>query len=95
MGGGAAGFGGHGPHGLAGGRIHRIGNLNGYSEDWMTRTKKTIEDELKSRGIAPEIINAVVDKIEEKSCVMPVLLAITTTALICTLIFVAIWESTP
>ena len=95
MGGGAAGFGGHGPNGLAGGRILRIGNLNGYSEDWMTRTKKTIEDELKSRGIAPEIINAVVDKIEEKSCVMPVLLAITTTALICTLIFVAIWESTP
>jgi hypothetical protein len=95
MGGGAVGFGGHGPHGLAGGRIHHVGDLNGYPEDWMTRTKKTIEDELKSRGIAPEIINAVVDKIEEKSCVRPVLLAITATALICTLIFFAILGSAP
>jgi hypothetical protein len=48
-----------------------------------------------SRGIAPEIINAVVDKIEEKSSIMPDLLAIATTGLICTLIFVVIWESTP
>jgi len=95
MGGGAVGFGGQGPQGTAGGVVRHVGDLNGYPENWMARTKKTIEDELKSRGVAPEIIDAVVDKIEENSCVMPVLLAIVTTALICTLIFIVIWESTP
>jgi hypothetical protein len=32
-----------------------IGRIYGYSEDWMARTKKTIEDELRYRGIAPEV----------------------------------------
>jgi hypothetical protein len=86
MGGGAAGFGGH---------VRSIGHLNGYGEDWMAKTKKTIEDELRFRGIAPETINEIVSKIEEPSVVMPVLLAIVATAFVCTLIFVAIWESTP
>jgi hypothetical protein len=95
MGGGAAGFGGQGPQGIGGGVGRHVGNLNGYPEDWMTKTKKTIEDELKSRGIAPEIINAVVNKIEERSCVMPVLLAIVATALICTSIFFAIGQTAP
>ena len=96
MGGGASGlFGGHGAHGFAGDRVHGVGHLNGYGDDWMAKTKKTIEDELRFRGIAPETINEIVSKIEEPSSVMPVLLAIVTTALVCTLIFVAIWESTP
>jgi len=95
MGGGAFGFGGHGGQGFAGGRVHGIGHLNGYGDDWMAKTKKTIEDELRFRGIAPETINEIVSKIEEPSLVMPVLLAIVTTAFVCTLIFVAIWESTP
>jgi hypothetical protein len=77
---------------FVGGRIDR---MYGYSEDWMARTKKTIEDELRYRGIEPEVIDEVVSKVEEPSHVMPVLLAIVTTALICTLIFVVIWESTP
>jgi len=81
-----------GGHHFVGGHIGRI---YGYSEDWMARTKKTIEDELRYRGIAPEVIDEVVSKVEEPSHVMPVLLAIVTTALICTLIFVVIWESTP
>jgi hypothetical protein len=72
-----------------------IGRMYGYSEDWMARTKKTIEDELRYRGIEPEVINEVVSRVEEPSHVMPVLLAIVTTALICTLIFVVIWERTP
>jgi hypothetical protein len=61
----------------------------------MAKTKKTIEDELRFRGIAPDTINKIVSKIEEPSAVMPVLLAILTTASICTLVFVAIWENTP
>jgi hypothetical protein len=95
MGGGTAGFGGQSAHGFAGGHVHDVGHLNGYGDDWMAKTKKTIEDELRARGIAPETINEIVSKIEEPSFVMPVLLAIVTTAFICTLIFVAIWESTP
>jgi hypothetical protein len=78
-----------------GGRVHHIGILNGYPEDWMASTKKTIEDELRSRGIAPETINEVTSKIKEPpSPVIPVLLAIAATALICTLIFIAVWERT-
>ena len=87
--------GGGGVFGFSGGHIRSFGHLNGYEEDWMAKTKKTIEDELRFRGIAPEIINEIVSKIEEPSVVMPVLLAIVTTAFVCTLIFVAIWESTP
>jgi hypothetical protein len=95
VGGGAGGFGGQGAHGFAGGHIGGVGRLNGYGDDWMAKTKKTIEDELRFRGIAPETISEIVSKIEEPSLVMPVLLAIVTTAFVCTLIFVAIWESTP
>jgi hypothetical protein len=61
----------------------------------MASTKKTIEDELCSRGIAPETINEVTSKIKEPpSPVIPVLLVIATTALICALIFIAVWERT-
>jgi len=61
---------------------------------WMARTKKTIEDELRSSRIAPETINQVTSKIKKpRSHVNPVLLAIAATALICTLIFIAIRES--
>lgn len=91
MGGGAA-FGGH-VSGAA--RLHHVGDLHGYPEGWMATTKKTIEDELKFRGIEPAVISEVVSKIEEPSSVMPVLLAIAVTALLCTLIFVVIWENTP
>ncbi len=72
------------------GRVQGIGRLNGYGDDWMAKTKKTIEDELRSRGIAPETIDEIVSKIEEPSLVMPVLLAVVTTAVICILIFVTI-----
>lgn len=81
-----------GGHQFVGGHF---GRMHGYPEDWMARTKKTIEDELRHRGIQPQVINEVVSKLEEPSHVMPVLLAIVTTALICTLIFIVIWESTP
>jgi hypothetical protein len=81
-----------GGHHFVGGHI---GGMYGYSEDWMARTKKTIEDELRCRGIEPEVINEVVSKVEEPSHVMPVLLAIVTTAVICTLIFAVVWERTP
>jgi hypothetical protein len=95
MGGGAAGFGGTGSHGLGGGRVHHIGHLNGYEEDWMAKTKETLRRELEFRGIAPEIINEVVSKVEEPSHLMPVIVAILATALVCTLVFVVIWENTP
>lgn len=61
----------------------------------MATTKKTLEAELKFRGIDPAIINEVVSKVEEPSVAGPVWIAILATALICTLIFVVIWESTP
>jgi hypothetical protein len=70
-----------------GGGVHRVGTLNGYPEDWMASTKKTLEDELRSRGIAPETMNEATGK--PPSRVMPVLLAIATIALICAIIFVA------
>jgi hypothetical protein len=61
----------------------------------MASTKKTIEDELRSRGIAPETTHEVTSKIKEPpSPVVPVLLAIAATALICTLICIAVWERT-
>jgi hypothetical protein len=92
MGGGAA-FG-HFVGGRAS-RMRAVGELNGYSEDWMTSTKKAIEAELKSRGVEPTTIEAVVSKVQEQPMLAPILAAIFGTALICTLIFVAIWESTP
>jgi hypothetical protein len=95
MGGGAGGFGGTGSHGFAGGKVRHIGHLYGYQEDWMAKTKETIERELKYRGIAPEVIEEVVSKVEEPSHLMPVVVAILATALVCTLIFVGIWENTP
>ena len=95
MGGGAVGFGGSGGHGVVGGRIHHVGTLNGYSEGWMASTKKTIEDELKFRGIAPEIISEISSKIEEPSCAAACWISVLATALVLTLIFVAIWEATP
>jgi len=76
-------------------RIHHVGQLNGYEEDWMTKTKKTIEQELQFRGISPEIINEITTKIEEPSCVVPIVITILVTALICTLIFAVIWAIMP
>lgn len=96
MGGGAA-FG--GGHAFGGGRPHYMrtyGEANGYPEDWMATTKKTIEDEMKSRGIDAAVINDVVSKVQEPpSMVAPILAAVFGTALVCTLVFVVIWESTP
>jgi hypothetical protein len=96
MGGGAI-FGGAGH--IVGGRparVRAVGELSGYSEDWMASTKKTIEDELKSRNVDPLTISAVVAKVQEPpSMVAPIIAAVAVTALVCTLIFVAIWESTP
>lgn len=66
MGGGVGGFGiGHGSH-VTGASIRHHGIATyGYEEDWMARTKDTIEKELKYRGIDPPIIAEIVDKIEE------------------------------
>jgi hypothetical protein len=96
MGGGAA-FGGGGHTGGGGrvGRLRNIGSINGYEEDWMAKTKKTVEDELRFRGIAPEVIAEISHKIEEPSCLPAIVISILVTALILTLVFVAIWESTP
>jgi hypothetical protein len=78
-----------------GGRVSHIGHMYGYSEDWMASTKKTIEDELRSRGIAPETISEVTSKIQEPPSVFwPVLTAILATALVCTIIFAIVWENT-
>ena len=93
MGGGAA-FGGGG-HFVGAARVRHIGNLHGYEEDWVAKTKKTIEDELRFRGIAPEVIAEITHKIEEPSCVPAIAIAVLLTALILTLVFVAIWEGTP
>lgn len=93
MGGGGAGGAGIGHFGGGGFVRHHGGPA--YSEDWMATTKKTLEAELKFRGIDPAIINEVVSKVEEPSVVGPVLIGILATALACTLIFVVIWESTP
>ena len=60
----------------------------------MASTKKTIEDERRFRGIAPEIINEVVSKVEEPSVAGPVWIAILATALVLSLIFFVIWENT-
>jgi hypothetical protein len=98
MGGAACGGGGFGGAHAGGGRVNtvrHIGDLHGYEEDWMVKTKKTLEAELAYRGIAPEIINEVVSKVEEPSCVPAVIIGMLATALVCTLIFIAIWESTP
>lgn len=61
----------------------------------MASTKKTIEDELRYRGIEPPVIEEICSKIEEPSYAAPVLIGVLATALICTLIFVMIWELTP
>lgn len=92
-----AGAGGGGFQGGAAGRAHldRYGAANGYEEDWMARTKETLEKELKYRGIDPAIIAEVVDKIEEPSIVAPVIISILATALVLTVIFWIVWESTP
>jgi hypothetical protein len=92
-GGGAGGFGGSGHAG--GGYIRSYGSTQGYAEDWMASTKKTLETELKFRGVAPEVITEIVSKIEEPSYAGPVWIAILATALVLTLIFITIWESTP
>jgi hypothetical protein len=94
MGGGAA-FGAGGHSHVVGGRVSHIGQMYGYSGDWMANTKKTIEDELRSRGIAPETISEVTSKIQEPpSAFWPVLTAILATALVCTIIFAIVWENT-
>lgn len=95
MGGGAAcGSGGHFAGDRAG-RMRQIGQLNGYEEDWMAKTKKTIEDELRYRGIPPEVITEISGKIEEPSCAPAIIISVLATALVLTLVFVVIWESTP
>jgi hypothetical protein len=94
MGGGAA-FGGSTG---AGGAHHMraYGEANGYAEDWVTSTKKTIEDELESRGIDQNVIDSVVSKVQEPpSVVAPIIAAVALTALVCMLIFAVIWEITP
>jgi hypothetical protein len=70
-----------------GGGVHDVGALNGYPENWMASTQKTIEDELRSRGIAPETTNEITSK--PPSRVVPVLIAIAAIALICAIMFVA------
>jgi hypothetical protein len=85
-----------GGHTFGGGRLslHSYGAANGYEENWMAKTKETLEKELKYRGVDPVVINEVVDKIEEPSIVAPVLIAILVTALILTLVFWIVWENT-
>lgn len=61
----------------------------------MASTKKTIEDELRSRGVAPELIAEVSSKIEWPSVVGPVLSSIVATTLVCACIFAAIWDFAP
>ena len=61
----------------------------------MTRTKETLEKELKYRSVEPTVIAEVVDKIEERSIVAPVIISILATALVLTFIFWIVWESTP
>ena len=78
-----------------GGRVRHVGELNGYPEGWMASTKKTIEQELKFRGIEPAIINEIVSKIEEPSIAPLVWIAILGTALILSFIFFVVWEVTP
>jgi hypothetical protein len=68
-----------------GGNVRRIGTMLGYDEDWMASTKKTVEDELRSRGIAPDEITS-----KPRMNVLPILLAIVGIALVCAIIFVAI-----
>jgi hypothetical protein len=80
--------------GASDGQPHSYGELQGYEEDWMTKTKDTLEKELKDRGIDPAVIKDVVDKVEEPSIVAPILVAIFATALILTAIFWIVWEST-
>jgi len=95
MGGGAAFSGGGHVVGGSAGRLRSIGVANGYEEEWMAKTKKTIEDELRFRGIAPEVIAEISHKIEEPSCAPAIIISVLATALVLTLIFVGIWESTP
>lgn len=97
MGGGAA-FGGHGGGHAFGGRpshMRNYGSLQGYEEDWMAKTKDTIEKELKYRGIDPAIIAEVKDRIEEPSCASAVIIGMLATAFVLTVIFWIVWESTP
>lgn len=88
--------GGGGGYGGAGGRANMVaaGRANGYEEDWMAKTKETLEKELRYRGIDPAIIAEVVDKVEEPSVAMPVIIGILATALILSFIFFIIWETT-
>lgn len=81
--------------GLGGRSPRQIGLLNGYEDNWMANTKKTIEDELRSRGVAPELIAEVSNKIEWPSVVGPVLASIFITTLVCACIFAAIWDMSP
>lgn len=95
MGGGAgAGFGGGHAYGGGAGRVHAYGQSCGYEEDWMAKTKETLEKELRYRGIEPTVIKEVVDKIEEPSHTGPVWTAIFATAFILTVIFWIVWEIT-
>jgi hypothetical protein len=92
--GGSAGLGGGGGGGGAAGHIRHVGNLSGYEEGWVEKTRKTIEAELITRGIAPPMAKEIAEKIEEPSHVMPVIIGILATALILTVVFFFFWENT-
>lgn len=87
--GGAAGGIGCGPGG-------HIGGAGGgsYRSTWMADTKQTIEDELKSRGIEPQVPigDDAMAVAQERKCNCVVHIAFT--VLICTIIFMVVWELT-
>lgn len=95
MGGGTGGIGGFSGGHAGGMTVRRYGvDAWGYQEDWMARTKETLEKELRYRGIESAVIAEVVDKIEEPSIAGPVWIAILATALVLSMVFFVIWENT-
>jgi hypothetical protein len=44
-----------------------IDRMYGHPQDWMARTRKITEDELRYSGLAPEVISEVVNKVEGPS----------------------------
>jgi hypothetical protein len=86
MGCGTGGFGG-------GGHIGGAGRAHGYSSTWMADTKKTLEDELRSRGIEPQTPledGRIVVPEDKCYCVAHVAIAL----LIATILFAVFWELT-
>jgi hypothetical protein len=66
------------------------GKLRGYDDNWIERTKTTLEADLRARGIESQ--TALEDKAMQKPCNCGVHIFIT--VLICTIIFGVIWELT-